>query len=117
MKKWIWITAPALAVGLGLVFLGGSVFAQNTGNNTAPTVNWTAMADYCRNIFTGNTTVAENDFSEMRSFCQNASATGNVGPGGMMGSGGMMGGYTANGTYGTGGMMGNRSTGRGMMSW
>ena len=111
MKKWIWITVPALAVGLGLVFLGGSVFAQNTSNNTAPTVNWTAMADYCRSIFTGNSTVADNDFTEMRSFCQNATANGNFGHGGMMG------GYTGNGTYGPGGIMGNRSTGRGMMGW
>jgi hypothetical protein len=102
MKKWIWITVPAVAGGLGLVFLGGSVFAQNAGNNTAPTVNWTAMADYCRSIFTGNTTVADSDFTQMRSSCQNAAASGNLSPGGMMGAGGMM---------------GNHSAGSGMMGW
>ncbi len=117
MKKWVWITVPAVAVGLGLVFLGGSVFAQEPGNTTSPSVNWTAMYDYCRNIVTGNTTTADNDFTEMRSFCQNSTANGNFGPGGMMSNGGMMGGYTGNGSYGHGGMMGNRSTGRGMMGW
>lgn len=113
MKKWMWITVPALAVGLGLVFLGGSVFAQNAGNNTTPTVNWTAMADYCRSIFTGNTTVADSNVSGMRSYCQNATAAGNFEAGGMMDNGGMMGGYTGNGTYAPGGMMGNG----GMMGW
>ena len=112
MKKWIWITAPVVAVGLGLVFLGGSVFAQNQGTNTAPTVNWAAMYDYCRNIMTGNVTPTANDFTQMRTNCQNAIATGNVSPGGMMGNVGMMDTMMDNG-----GMMGNGSTGRGMMGW
>ena len=124
MKKWIWITVPAVAVGLGLVFLGGSAFAQNQGTNTIPTVNWTAMADYCRNIMTGNATPTANDFTQMLGYCQNATVAGNVGTCGGARAVGMMGGYTGNGTYGDGGMMGggsgmmgNRSPGRGMMGW
>jgi hypothetical protein len=119
MKKWIWITVPAVAVGLGLVFLSGAAFAQTPGNSTAPSVNWTAMADYCRNLLTGNTTPAHNDMTGMRSYCQNATATGNITPGNMMGNAGMMDDMMDNGGMmgGSGGMMGNRSPGRGMMGW
>lgn len=108
MKKWVWITVPALIVGLGLIFLGGAVFAQEPGNPPAPSVNWTAMYDYCRGIMTGNTTATDNDFDGMSGYCQNSTATGNFSAGGMMGNGGMM---------GSGGMMGNRSFGPGMMGW
>jgi len=88
---------------------GRLCFAQEPGNTTTPGVNWTAMYDYCRNVLTGNTSPAVNDFVGMGSYCQNASATGNFSPDGMMGNGGMMG--------GRGEMMGNRSVGRSMMGW
>jgi hypothetical protein len=101
MKKWLWITVPAVAVGLGLIFAGGAALAQ-TPNSTATGVNWTAMYNYCRNVIAGNNTAADADYNTMRNFCQNATASGNFGPG-------MMGGRT--------GMMGNGSPGRGMMGW
>ena len=109
MRKWVWITVPAVAVGLGLVFLGGSAFAQNAGGTSTSGVNWTAMHDYCRNIMTGNPTLTDNDFSQMQGYCQDATVTGSFSQGGMMGNSGMMGGGR--------GMMGDLSSGRGMMGW
>ena len=94
MKKWVWITVPAAAIALGVVFVGGAAFAQ-TPNGTPPGVNWTAMYDYCRNFIAGNNTATDNDFNEMRGFCQNSTESGNFGPG----------------------MMGRGYAGRGMMGW
>jgi hypothetical protein len=107
MKKWIWITVPAVAVGLGLIFVGGAAFAQ-TPNGTGPSVNWTSMYNYCRNFIAGNNTAADPDFDQMRGYCQNATESGNYGGCPVAGTG-----YNV----GPNGMMGGGYAGRGMMNW
>jgi hypothetical protein len=108
MKKWMWISVPAVAIGLGILFLGGSAFAQTNGNSTTPSVNWTAMYDYCRNLISGNGTAGLPDFDDMPcgAFADNTSIDAN--------NVGVPGAY---GAYGPGGMMGGNFGGHGMMGW
>ena len=95
MKKWIWLTALVVAVGVGLFLLGGAVFAQEPARApVAVSGNWTDMADYCRDMM-----------HDMMG-------------GGMMGGDNMTGGGMMDGMMGMmggGGMMGNGASGHGMM--
>lgn len=105
-KKWIWITVPAVVIGLGVLFAGGAVFAQEAGNTTGASPNWTAMYEYCRGVLTGNVTPGGTNVS---GYC-------GVAPGDVNAAGGRGCGAGAIGTR-PGGMMGNGSPGRGMMAW
>lgn len=104
-KKWIWITVPAVAVGLTAIFIGGAVFAQESGNSDAASPNWTAMYEYCRTFFTGNVTPDKTNATGPGGYCGGGAGPDGPAQGGMMGGGMWR------------GMMGNGSFDRGMMSW